>query len=190
MYIARILYPVEVLGPGKRIGIWLCGCSHHCKGCSNPELWNFDDRYIITIYNALKLIRGISNNNQVDGFTITGGEPFLQADDLYLLISELRNISDDILVYSGYTFDELSDMQNTAVNNILSSITVLVDGKYIESRNNNCVLRGSDNQNIHFLSSKYQEKYTEYLLQPNRIQNFTIGNSIVSVGIHKAGFNK
>lgn len=41
MYIARILYPVEVLGPGKRIGIWFCGCPRRCEGCSNPELWEF-----------------------------------------------------------------------------------------------------------------------------------------------------
>lgn len=36
MYVAGILYPVEVLGPGKRIGIWFSGCLSKCKGCSNP----------------------------------------------------------------------------------------------------------------------------------------------------------
>lgn len=36
MYVARILYPVEVLGPGKRVGIWFSGCPSKCKGCSNP----------------------------------------------------------------------------------------------------------------------------------------------------------
>ena len=50
MYIARILYPVEVLGPGKRIGIWFCGCPRRCEGCSNPELWEFQERYQVPEY--------------------------------------------------------------------------------------------------------------------------------------------
>lgn len=45
MYVARILYPVEVLGPGKRVGICFYGCPRKCKGCSNPRLWNFQERY-------------------------------------------------------------------------------------------------------------------------------------------------
>lgn len=49
MYVARILYPVMVLGPGKRIGIWFVGCRHQCKGCSNPELWETAEKYQITL---------------------------------------------------------------------------------------------------------------------------------------------
>ena len=45
MNVARILYPVKVLGPGKRIGIWLCGCDRECFGCSNPELWEPKPEY-------------------------------------------------------------------------------------------------------------------------------------------------
>lgn len=44
MYIARILYPVKVLGPGERIGIWMDGCEHGCIGCSNPELWDIQSK--------------------------------------------------------------------------------------------------------------------------------------------------
>ena len=43
IYVARILYPVKVLGPGNRVGIWLAGCDHKCLGCSNPELWEQKD---------------------------------------------------------------------------------------------------------------------------------------------------
>ena len=39
MNVARVLYPVRVLGPGRRVGLWLCGCQRACPGCSNPELW-------------------------------------------------------------------------------------------------------------------------------------------------------
>ena len=73
MYIARILYPVKVLGPGNRIGIWFVGCHHRCKGCSNPELWKVDEKYFITIDQVEKLIRTVAAENEIDGFTITGG---------------------------------------------------------------------------------------------------------------------
>ena len=59
MYIARILYPVQVLGPGKRVGIWFVGCKHKCKGCSNPELWNINETSYVTIEQVEKLIRNV-----------------------------------------------------------------------------------------------------------------------------------
>ena len=90
MYIARILYPVKVLGPGNRIGIWLSGCVHKCKGCSNPELWDFDKKYNVSVPVVMKLIKTISLKNTVDGFTITGGDPFEQADELKILLRNIR----------------------------------------------------------------------------------------------------
>lgn len=99
MYVARILYPVEVLGPGKRIGIWFCGCPHKCKGCSNPELWDFQEKYKTSLEAILTLIETIAKEHQVDGFTITGGDPMYQASDLQKLIMHLCKLSSDILVY-------------------------------------------------------------------------------------------
>lgn len=71
MNIARILYPVEVLGPGKRIGIWFCGCSHSCKGCSNPELWNTKPEYEISVASFIALLRKAFSSAKVDGFVLT-----------------------------------------------------------------------------------------------------------------------
>ena len=107
MYIARILYPVEVLGPGKRIGIWFCGCPRRCEGCSNPELWEFQKRYQVSQERVMQMIHKIADHYPVDGFTLTGGDPLFQFDACMKLIQELKTISPDILVYSGYTFDEL-----------------------------------------------------------------------------------
>ena len=63
MNLARIMYPVRTLGPGERIGLWLCGCSHGCKGCSNPELWQPRKEYDISVENLLKLVRSISDSS-------------------------------------------------------------------------------------------------------------------------------
>lgn len=184
MYIARILYPVEALGPGKRIGIWFCGCSHGCKGCSNPELWQKQEKYKISTDLALKLIHQISDRNLVNGFTITGGEPMEQSEDLSFLLKELKMISNDILVYTGFKIEELTEKQ-------LNNISVLIDGKYLEELNNNSLLRGSSNQRIHILEKEQKNKYEIYLrTETNKIQNFTSNDGIISVGIHKPDFMK
>lgn len=182
MYVARVLYPVEVLGPGKRIGIWFCGCPRRCKSCSNPELWEFRDKYKTTPQLVYELVLQIAKDCPIDGFTITGGDPLYQVDDLHRLIMLLKNISDDILVYTGYSLNEISADQ-------LNGIAVLIDGEYIENRNNDCILRGSDNQSIHILDDRYREKYRDYLASTeNRIQNFMTSDGMISVGIHKPNF--
>ena len=182
MYVARVLYPIEVLGPGKRVGIWFCGCPRRCKGCSNPELWEFQDRYYTSPQLVFDLILRIAKDHPIDGFTITGGDPMYQADDLQQLIVLLRAISEDILVYTGYSLNEISADQ-------LNGIAVLIDGEYIESRNNNCVLRGSDNQLVHILDDRFRGIYNDYLSSTeSQIQNFMTSDGVVSVGIHRPKF--
>ena len=182
MYIARILYPVEVLGPGKRIGIWFCGCPRRCKGCSNPELWEFQERYKVGFDIVKKLIGQICSQGKVDGFTLTGGDPLYQYEDFRMLVDYLYTISEDILVYTGYKMEEMQDKS-------LDKIAVLIDGEYIEERNNGAVLRGSDNQQIYILNESLREKYENYLLTAtNQIQNFATADGYVSVGIHNKGF--
>ena len=90
MYIASILYPVKVLGPGNRIGIWFCGCPRRCDDCSNPELWEFQKRYKTSLETVMSLIKKIAQAHVVDGFTITGGDPFFQPEDLSHLLKEIK----------------------------------------------------------------------------------------------------
>lgn len=188
MNIARVLYPVRVLGPGNRIGIWVCGCHRACPGCSNPELWHERPEYEISIDQLMELINTVKRTNPVDGFTITGGEPMNQANDLSALVDRLSEISKDILVYSGYRLDELKN-RDSATQAVLDKIAVLIDGEYIEEKNNDSRLRGSSNQEIHILNSKVASVYQEYLDGGhNQIQNFTTSDGIVSVGIHRKGF--
>ncbi len=189
MNIARILYPVKVLGPGDRIGLWLCGCSRKCKGCSNPELWAKRPEYEITPDEVFSLIQKISSSHRVGGFTISGGEPMDQPEDLATLLSLIKPISEDTLVYTGYRLEELQAREDQATSIILNSIAVLIGGPYIEEQNDNSLLRGSSNQRIHILNPKYDEQYQRYMAETeNRIQNFSTADGIVSVGIHHPTF--
>ena len=185
MYVARILYPVNVLGPGKRIGIWFNGCNHHCPGCSNPELWEPQERYKTTLQTLMRLVKHICNNQAVDGFTLSGGDPFAQADALQQLLPELSKFSNDILVYTGFDYEEIL----LKYPEIVSQIGVMIDGKYMQERNNGAVLRGSDNQRIIILNDRLADKYSCYLsTAQNEIQNFTSLDGVISVGIHKPGY--
>ena len=187
MYVARILYPVKVLGPGDRIGIWFDGCIHKCTGCSNPELWEMEEQYRIDINIIDRMLRKIAQEHIVDGFTLTGGDPFLQPDALRELIPIMKGIANDILVYTGYEYEEIKERYQ----DVLDEISVLVDGPYIEAQNNGCPLRGSDNQRIIYIDKLVREKYEEYLRnQNNQIQNFSSRDCIISVGIHRPGYNE
>lgn len=111
-----------------------------------------------------------------------------QAEALSSLLPELRKIAPDILLYTGYTIEQLHGMKDENIEAALSHLSVLVDGEYIKERNNNCPMRGSDNQKVLFFDKTVREKYEEYMHSGNAIQNFTIGNSVVSVGIHSADY--
>ena len=113
----------------------------------------------------------------------------LQAEELLKLVNQIRLISDDILVYTGFQIEELRDSRDTSVVSLLASIAVLIDGPYIEELNDNTVLRGSSNQRVHILNKDYQDMYSLYLkTSHNQIQNFSTSDGIVSVGIHHPSF--
>lgn len=188
MNVARLLYPVEVLGPGRRLGIWLCGCGHQCPACCNPELWTPRPEYEISVTNLLCLINKVANQHTIDGFTVSGGEPFDQAGELAKLLPQLAAISDDILLYSGYTLPELQNRRDAATDRVLSDTVALIDGRYIDDLNDGEKLRGSRNQTVHILKPAFKPLYDDYLqAMPNAVQNFAGRDGLFAAGIHNRG---
>jgi anaerobic ribonucleoside-triphosphate reductase activating protein len=189
MNVARILYPVKVLGPGNRVGIWVCGCPRRCPGCGNPELWARSSKYEIPVSELKAIIGKIAATHKIDGFTVTGGEPMAQPDELAQLIAYLKTLSTDILIYTGYKYEDLLRQNHGPVEEILRSAAVLIDGEYIEELNTDVRLRGSENQRILVLNDEYRSEYESYMeASHNQIQNFTASDGVVSVGIHRRGF--
>lgn len=191
MYVARLLYPLRVLGPGNRAGIWFAGCSRGCPGCSNPELWERDPRYLVSGDTVLKMINAIRETRGagcIDGFTLTGGDPFEQPEALRELLPRLREISEDILAYSGF---RLRELENRGYRDILDQLAVLIDGPYVAARNTNCFLRGSDNQEIHILNAALGDRYRDYLKNGrNEVQNFRTRDGFISAGIHRPEYRR
>lgn len=112
-----------------------------------------------------------------------------QPEELSALLEMIKQISGDILVYTGYQLEELQVKEDPSTQHILKTISVLIDGPYIEEQNDNSFLRGSSNQQIHILDSAYEEQYRKYTRSVhNQIQNFVTKDGIVSVGIHRRTF--
>lgn len=136
------------------------------------------------------LVQSVFLEHMVDGITISGGEPMDQARELARLVEMLSQFTDDILVYSGYTYEELRC--DPEKEQVLQSIAVLVDGEYIEEKNTQLVLRGSSNQHIYLFRSSLEKKYKDYLSRtdPNSIQNMHYQDRSISFGIHGRDFNE
>ena len=189
MQIDRIYYPIKTLGFGNRIGLWTIGCEHRCAQCANPELWEMNPASDIPVDDICRALASIRKTHpDLDGVTISGGEPFLQPDKLLELVLFInRQISEDILVYSGFTIEELSSREDST-RQILRNIAVLVDGKYIEALNDNRALRGSANQRVIFLKDGYEERYRSSLNVQRTVQHVYYQGKSIYFGIPLKGW--
>jgi anaerobic ribonucleoside-triphosphate reductase activating protein len=153
--INKIHYPVTTLGYGRRIVIWMQGCSIHCTGCVSKDTWDFDpERETEVAEIALALASWMK---MADGLTISGGEPFDQPKGLLELLRRIRPmITGDILLYSGYRRSIL-DAKNPE---ILAFVDVLIDGPFEPNAGQSKVLRGSDNQTISLLTATAVSRYS------------------------------
>ena len=182
MYIDRILFPVHSLGMGNRIVLFTMGCNRYCKGCSNPELWEMKKENEYDVKKILSHVDSILKVKQVDGVTITGGEPFLQAQELYELTKGLKERNLEMIVFSGFLLEQLQKKETEHA--VLKLIDILIDGAYEADKNDKkSALRGSTNQTIYFLNPKLELVYEQYLKQGRQVQNFYNKQYFISVGI-------
>ena len=184
MIIGRVLSPVHSLGPGNRVCLWTQGCSKQCEGCISPELQ--DPRGIDVSESRLaELLIRIAQKNECQGLTVSGGDPFEQADALLKLLKLVRKQFDDILVYTGFQLNEIvCGNAGEAGRACLQYIDVLIDGRYVRSLNTpECVMRGSGNQTIVYLNDSIRTRYEEYMKKGRVIETFVHDNQTIITGI-------
>ena len=157
MNYAEIKYNDIANGPGVRTSLFVSGCTHHCKECFNPMTWdfcygkNFDISVEEQIINSLEPA-------WIAGLTLLGGEPMEPANQKALrpFLEKVRAVYPDktIWIYSGYTFEELTDKDYSLAHTedtipMLSLANVLVDGEFVlDLKNISLRFRGSSNQRI------------------------------------------
>lgn len=146
MRIAGLVQDSIVDGPGLRFTVFTQGCPHHCEGCHNPETHDPAGGNETT---AEEVVRQLLSNPLTDGVTLSGGEPFLQAEDCACVAEAAKKAGLNVWAYSGWTFEELAAMADPAVRQLLMLTDVLVDGRFVlPERSLNLKWRGSKNQRL------------------------------------------
>ncbi|MFC1239045.1 4Fe-4S single cluster domain-containing protein [Treponema vincentii] len=184
-YISHYAERTEVLGPGVRFAVWLQGCAKRCPGCINPEGQAIGGGEYLSVDVLMQKICAVPN---LTGVTISGGEPFLQAEELKQLIVRIKEeTSLDIMLYSGYRFEELTAQYGSE---FFEQVDIFIDGEYIESLNHNNMYRGSDNQRMFFFTPKYRQYAQDWLQATKRdiAFEYTEKNGLIFIGIPPKDF--
>lgn len=146
--IAGYIQDSIVDGPGMRMTVFVQGCIHGCNGCHNPETWSFTGGRMTT---TEELINILKSNPLISGLTISGGEPFCQANACAELAKEAHKLNKNVWVYTGYTYEDLKLKKEkyTNIKNLLKETDVLVDGPFVKDEKSLSLLfRGSKNQRL------------------------------------------
>lgn len=145
-------------GPGIRYTIFTQGCPHHCEGCHNPETHDFNGGRLA---DTDKIYEHIVKNPLLKGVTYSGGDPFCQPAPLYDLSKKLKENTDlDIMIYTGYTFEQLLEMseKDENVKNLLYIADIIVDGRFVLSKKSyELKFKGSSNQRTIDVQSSLKE---------------------------------
>ena len=140
----------EAEGPGLRYALWVQGCPLRCHACCNPEMLPFTPAAEVTVR---ALAAEISRTPLIDGVTFLGGEPFAQAAPLAELARAVRAGGLSVLVFTGYTIDELRAGGGASAA-LLAETDLLVDGRYQPGNPSPLRFVGSANQRLHALSAR------------------------------------
>ncbi len=133
-------------GPGVRVSLFVSGCRNHCKGCFNPETWDFDYGQEFTAGTIRKILTALEPPH-IAGLSILGGDPLESenqemVDCLCAWVKEVYPFK-TIWLYTGYPFAQVAHLR------LMRYVDVVVDGPFIEARKNLTLqFRGSDNQRI------------------------------------------
>ncbi len=141
------------LGPGLRAVIWVQGCPLNCMGCISPDWIPFKPALQFTPEEII----GKFDLADISGLTFSGGEPMEQAGELASVARLAREKKNElnIICFTGYRYERLlKDPPNAGVANLLAEIDLLIDGPYVQSRNELIGLRGSSNQRFFHLTSR------------------------------------
>ena len=139
--------------PGVSVSFFTQGCPHRCKGCHNPETWDFEKGKEFTPKVLDEILNALNANGIERNFCVMGGEPLCEANEFLtlLVIKTVRQKFPNIKIYiwTGYYYEDLVKRANSHTKQILEAADYLIDGPYIEAKRDITLpMRGSSNQSI------------------------------------------
>ncbi len=182
----------HALGPGPRAAIWVQGCPLNCLGCISPKWIPFKPAIQMTPEEVLEKL----DITSISGLTFSGGEPMEQANDLAILAKLARKKKDlNIICFTGYRYDRLlTDPPNAGVASVLAEIDLLIDGPYIQSKNESVGLRGSSNQRFIHLTARLanydfasHRRKVEITVTNGQMEFIGIPTTAIKAAMDKAG---
>lgn len=153
-----VIHGTTVNGPGIRTAIWTQGCTIGCPGCWNPETCGATGG---TTWHADELVEAVLLDapDRTQGITLSGGEPFQQAEAAAVLVYGIkrRRPAWDVFVWTGFVLGDLVIRAKTEpdIAALLRQIDILVDGPYVAAhQTSNKLWCGSTNQRVRPLSQR------------------------------------
>ena len=145
--------------PGVSVSFFTQGCPHRCRGCHNPETWDFEKGKEFTNDTLNDIITALTANGIERSLAVMGGEPLCQENSFltYLVIKTIKEKLPNTKVYiwTGYYYEDLLKKHDPRIAQILELTDVLIDGPYVEQlRDITLPMRGSSNQSIIDLTKK------------------------------------
>lgn len=146
--LAGIIRESVVDGPGWRFVIFGQGCPHNCEGCQNPETHDFGGGYMS---DTDRILKAVSEDPLLSGITLSGGDPFVQAEEFSILAKGAHDLGLNVVTYTGWTIEQLlGGMENhPGWRKLLEETDILVDGKFdLNQKSLEVKFRGSRNQRV------------------------------------------
>lgn len=144
-------------GPGIRYAVFTQGCPHNCEGCHNPNSHDANGGYWEDTEN---IINNIKRNPLLDGVTLSGGEPFMQAKECAEIAKAAHGTGLNVVTYTGFTFEELlkKATEENRFMKLLESTDILVDGRFeLAKRSIDLNFKGSSNQRLLDVKKSFAE---------------------------------
>lgn len=183
----RCHYPVTVLGPGVRAGVWVQGCTIGCHGCVARDTWAADGTTAVDVGTVMSWLSALPG--PVDGITLSGGEPFQQPEAVRELLEEIHRWRGarqvDILAYSGHTLSYLRSRAGLAA--IVELCDAVVTGPYVRGKPDGGLLKGSANQVITPVTALGRVRYDSPAEGQPSLQVSVHDRKVYLIGIPRRG---
>lgn len=188
IYYGEKVNRTAVLGPGIRAVLWVFGCCFDCPGCIAQNYRHGVPKTMTPAEMAEWFLSISEKPGGKIGLTISGGEPMMQAGPLALALKMIRQKRDTgVIVYTGFRYEELLEKAKTDrdIADFLSGIDLLIDGPYVKELDDSIPYRGSSNQRLIPLTTRYTEALSSYYIDEagRKIELYLNQDKTMMVGV-------